>query len=161
MKNKILVEDIFAQKATKQPVGINLYGKAAFTHYLHNHKNVVSQFFKNEALQQVKRILEYKYPDEEISQMVAEEALQYILFNLKKSAPFPEPKNPQFTFIDLFAGIGGFRLAFQGLGGKCIFTSEWDEQAQKTYQANFGEIPFGDITRDETKNFIPDGFDIL
>ena len=63
--------------------------------------------------------------------------------------------------LNLFAGIGGFSLALQGLGGKCIFTSEWDEQAQKTYQANFGEIPFGDITKDETKNFIPDGFDVL
>jgi DNA (cytosine-5)-methyltransferase 1 len=52
-----------------------------------------------------------------------------------------------FTFIDLFAGIGGIRLPFQTLGGKCVFTSEWDKFAQKTYLANFGEIPDGDITQ--------------
>jgi DNA (cytosine-5)-methyltransferase 1 len=84
-----------------------------------------------------------------------------MLFDFKKDVPFPEPEKPKFKFIDLFAGIGGFRIAMQELGGKCIFTSEWDEQAKKTYEANFGEVPFGDITKDETKIFIPDGFDVL
>ena len=65
------------------------------------------------------------------------------------------------TFIDLFAGIGGFRMAMQNLGGKCIFSSEWDTQAQKTYLLNYGEVPFGDITKETTKAFIPDDFDIL
>jgi DNA (cytosine-5)-methyltransferase 1 len=50
-----------------------------------------------------------------------------------------------FTFIDLFAGIGGIRIPFDELGGKCVFSSEWDKYAQKTYLANFGEIPHGDI----------------
>jgi DNA (cytosine-5)-methyltransferase 1 len=75
--------------------------------------------------------------------------------------PFPNPERPSFTFIDLFAGIGGFRLAMQSLGGKCVFTSEWDEKAQKTYFTNFGEVPYGDITKEETKKHIPDGFDVL
>ncbi|TAE33181.1 MAG: DNA cytosine methyltransferase [Candidatus Kapaibacterium sp.] len=61
--------------------------------------------------------------------------------------PFPPPHKPKFKFIDLFAGIGGFRLAFQNLGGQCVFTSEWDEYSKKTYHANFGEMPFGDITQ--------------
>jgi DNA (cytosine-5)-methyltransferase 1 len=66
--------------------------------------------------------------------------------------PFPPPENPAFTFIDLFAGIGGIRLAFQQLGGQCVFSSEWDKFARKTYEANFGEVPFGDITKiDENK----------
>ena len=52
-----------------------------------------------------------------------------------------------FTFIELFAGIGGFRLAFQELGGKCAFASEWDDYAARTYEANFHEKPEGDITR--------------
>jgi DNA (cytosine-5)-methyltransferase 1 len=60
--------------------------------------------------------------------------------------PFPIPAQPKFKFIDLFAGIGGFRLAFQNLGGECVFTSEWNTYAQKTYSANFGDIPKGDIT---------------
>lgn len=61
--------------------------------------------------------------------------------------PFPAQKNAKFTFIDLFAGIGGMRIAFQNLGGKCVFSSEIDEKAQKTYAINFGEVPDGDITK--------------
>lgn len=96
------------------------------------------------------------------SSIVAEpSALQYSLFQDVFKAPFPGPENPKFTFIDLFAGIGGFRMAFQNLGGKCVFSSEWDAQAQKTYFANYGEVPFGDITSEYTKSFIPDNFDIL
>lgn len=52
----------------------------------------------------------------------------------------------KFTFIDLFAGIGGIRIPFDELGGECVFSSEFDKFAQQTYKANFGEIPFGDIT---------------
>lgn len=88
-------------------------------------------------------------------------AFQYCLFNDFLDVPFPGPENPKFTFIDLFAGIGGFRMAFQNLGGQCVFSSEWDAQAQKTYFANYGEVPFGDITSENTKRFIPDNFDIL
>lgn len=64
-----------------------------------------------------------------------------------------------FTFIDLFAGIGGIRLGFERQGGKCVFTSEWDKYAQKMYEDNFGEKPFGDIN-DIAPNEIPD-HDIL
>ena len=131
------------------------------THYLHNHNNGVSGFYKKEAITHLQQALRYKYPREEITSKVAEEALQYLIFDLQNDIPFPAPKKPTFTFIDLFAGIGGFRLAMQNLGGKCVYTSEWDEQAKKTYHANFGEIPFGDITKKENKEFIPDNFDIL
>ena len=55
--------------------------------------------------------------------------------------------NINLRFIDLFAGIGGMRLAFESTGATCVFSSEWDKHAQKTYEANFGEIPFGDITK--------------
>ena len=75
--------------------------------------------------------------------------------------PFPPPKNPKFKFIDLFAGMGGFRLAMEAQGGKCVFSSEWNTYAQKTYEANFGEIPYGDITKEETKAAIPVYFDVL
>jgi len=60
-----------------------------------------------------------------------------------------------FKFIDLFAGIGGIRIPFQELGGECVFTSEWDPHAQKTYEANFNEVPFGDITLVDAKD-VPD-----
>lgn len=64
-----------------------------------------------------------------------------------------------FRFIDLFAGIGGIRLGFESVGGHCVFSSEFDEDACKTYVANFGEHPAGDITKIDAKT-IPD-FDIL
>jgi len=56
-------------------------------------------------------------------------------------------KKGKFTFIDLFAGIGGMRLAFEACGGQCVFTSEWDRYCQKTYFDNFGVMPHGDITK--------------
>ena len=64
-----------------------------------------------------------------------------------------------FEFIDLFAGIGGMRLAFQDAGGTCVFSSEWDKDSQKTYEANFGEVPSGDITKISVEE-IPN-FDVL
>lgn len=64
-----------------------------------------------------------------------------------------------FKFIDLFAGIGGIRLGFEAVGGACVFSSEWDKPAQLTYEANFGELPEGDITKIDPSN-IPD-HDIL
>lgn len=70
-----------------------------------------------------------------------------------------EIKKGKFKFIDLFAGIGGIRLAFEHVGGVCVFSSEWDDNACKTYKANFGDQPYGDITKIEAKD-IPD-FDIL
>ncbi len=64
-------------------------------------------------------------------------------------------KTQTFTFIDLFAGIGGMRQGFEHVGGKCVFSSEWDKFAQVTYEANFGEVPHGDITKIEAED-IPD-----
>lgn len=64
-----------------------------------------------------------------------------------------------YTFIDLFAGIGGMRLAFEKAGCNCIFSSEWDKFAQQTYEANFGEKPEGDLT--EIPNSDIPGHDIL
>ncbi|QNR83424.1 DNA (cytosine-5-)-methyltransferase [Pedobacter riviphilus] len=89
-------------------------------------------------------------------------AIQQKLFG-NTSVPFPGPKEGKelFTFIDLFAGIGGFRMALQNLGGRCVFTSEWDKYSKQTYFANYGEYPFGDITKDSTKQYIPQEFDVI
>lgn len=57
-----------------------------------------------------------------------------------------------YTFIDLFAGIGGFRLALESFGAECVYSNEWDKHAQETYRINFGEIPEGDITQVDEKN---------
>ena len=61
----------------------------------------------------------------------------------------------EFTFIDLFSGIGGFRLAFESVGGKCIFSSDIDKWANETYYDNFGDYPQGDISKIDAKD-IPD-----
>ncbi len=83
-----------------------------------------------------------------------------------ESTPAPRPpfapderKACSFTFIDLFAGIGGTRLAFQNAGGRCVFSSEWDEHAHLTYLTNFGERPAGDITKIHSSD-VP-GHDVL
>lgn len=82
-------------------------------------------------------------------------ALEKIL-GIPENAPFKKSsKKPVFRFIDLFAGIGGIRLPFQNIGGECVLTSEWDKYSKKTYAANFGEVPSGDITKIAADN-IPD-----
>lgn len=88
-------------------------------------------------------------------------AYQQYLFPDLFRAPFQAPEHAKFTFIDLFAGIGGFRLAMQAQGGRCVFSSEWNEYSRKTYYANYGEVPFGDITKESTKQLIPKHFDVL
>jgi DNA (cytosine-5)-methyltransferase 1 len=157
---KIKIEDIGNSKVKVrliEPVNNKL---AVITHYLHNNTNGVSKKYRKDAQLYVKEYLENNYPDEKITSKVAESAIQYLLLDID-NIPFPAPQKPLFKFIDLFAGIGGFRMAMQNLGGKCVFTSEWDKEAQKTYKANFGEVPFGDITKEETKKYIPDDFDVL
>lgn len=130
---------------------------AIVTHYLQNRNTRFEKPFEKDA----KRLLGYDVQEDKYVDYVEEDQASYNLFPELFSVPFPAPENPKFTFIDLFAGIGGFRIAMQNLGGKCVYSSEWDAQAQKTYLANYGEMPYGDITKESTKSYIPDGFDIL
>lgn len=69
------------------------------------------------------------------------------------------PQSPKFRFIDLFCGIGGFRIAFQNAGGECVFSCDWDKFSQQTYEANFGERPQGDIRKVDIADIEP--FDVL
>jgi DNA (cytosine-5)-methyltransferase 1 len=159
MKENISIEEFDKKKFKIRFVDEEDNRKAVITHYLHNYDNGVKDHFHEEASEYIKQIVEYKNEEENLN-LVSEAALQQLLFEVE-TVPFPTPKNYTFKFIDLFAGIGGFRMAMQNLGGKCVFTSEWDENAKKTYRANYGETPFGDITKDRTKNYIPDDFDVL
>lgn len=161
MKETINIENIEGQLFKVKLIEPDNYKLASFTHFLHNHNNGFSHYFKEDALAHVKEVLQKEYPHENVTWELAENALQYLIFDLKNPVPFPPPQKPKFKFIDLFAGIGGFRMALQNLGGKCIFSSEWDKYSKQTYKANFGEIPFGDITKDKTKSYIPDNFEIL
>ncbi len=87
---------------------------------------------------------------------ISEPAAAYIAkrtsIPLLYDVPFPPPTKPQFTFIDLFAGIGGFRIPLQRVGGKCLFSSEFNISAQNVYYTNYGEFPFGDITEIPTSS---------
>ena len=119
-------------------------GFAQLTHFWQNQQNGISNYFKNDGIKYLKEEILYNIDDPE-----------QLYIPLKFDVPFPPKVNPKFKFIDLFAGIGGIRLAYQNLGGKCVFTSEWNNFAKKTYEANFGEVPFGDITK-INENIIPE-----
>jgi DNA (cytosine-5)-methyltransferase 1 len=159
MKENISIEEFDNKKFRIRFVEEDDNRKAILTHYLHNYRNGVKKHYEKEAIQYLNQIIEYKNHEEKLN-LVSDVALQQLLFEVE-NVPFPTPENYTFKFIDLFAGIGGFRLALQNLGGKCVFTSEWDKNAKKTYRANFGETPFGDITKEYTKDYIPSNFQVL
>lgn len=99
----------------------------------------------------------YSVETEQSMQACVREAVAYYITD-KKKKQIPVLKS-QFTFIDLFAGIGGMRLAYENVGGRCVYSNEWNKYSQQTYYANFGEQPEGDITKVDAKT-IPD-HDIL
>lgn len=129
--------------------------QAIITHYvITGHKS-----YKKSA----NAILEKQITEGDLNEPIATyNAVQQRLFS-DHLIPFHGPKSgkEKFTFIDLFAGIGGFRMALQQFQGLCVFSSEWDKNSQQTYFANYGEVPFGDITKEQVKSFIPDKFDLL
>lgn len=133
---------------------------AIVSHYLHNYGYKSASPFETKAKGLIEDIYNIFKRDVE-HYTVSDASVQYSLFSDLFFVPFLPHENTKFTFIDLFAGIGGFRIAMQNLGGRCVFSSEWDKQAQKTYLLNYGEVPFGDITQESTKSFIPDDFDVL
>ena len=142
IKNKLKIE------VTNKLIDNDL---AHLTHFFQNHENGVSQYFRPTATS-------YLTDLHKGLNILEEPDFQHYI-PIQWDVPFPPQTNPKFKFINLFAGIGGIRLAFQNLGGKCVFTSEWDTYSKKTYDANFGEVPFGDITK-IPENEIPD-HDIL
>lgn len=141
---KAIYSDLIKQLIQKEKQWID-DGPAFVTHYWQSSGNGFGNYYRSEA----ENYLDSLFQDLEFNYKLP----------LKFDVQFPPPENPRFTFIDLFAGIGGFRIAFQELNGKCVFSSEWNKYAKKTYEANFGEIPFGDITKIDEKQ-IPD-HDIL
>ena len=132
---------------------------AIVSHFLHNKRLGVNVNFADEA-----RLFMRELSAELLAKlgMLGEPRMAELdMFADFFNVPFLPKQEADFTFIDLFAGIGGFRLAMQAVGGKCIFSSEFNEPAQKTYFANYGDMPFGDITLEETKRYIPENFDVL
>jgi len=142
MKKRTIKYSEFKEKINIDILKDTTENSAYLTHYLHNKENDATKYY-------------YEQADEIFNTLVNEPLNEYLSLNFKFDIPFPEPKKAKFTFIDLFAGIGGFRLAMQRLSGKCVFSSEIDKFAKKTYELNFGEVPFGDITK-INENDIPD-----
>lgn len=130
---------------------------SVLTQYLHNSRYVTSCTRKRAW----DFVLNNIYNEEPVEGCQLRDSAMPSLFDGFFDVPFPAPEQPRFTFIDLFAGMGGFRLAMQAQGGKCVFSSEWNKYAQRTYLANFGDMPFGDITQETTKSYIPEKFDVL
>ena len=180
VKNKDIKLSDFPEEVTKD--GLKIYGTTSYetqvailSHYLHTldgKHDIESGEKRTEILEAIRNYIEYKHQhdkknpmwddvSDEIVTMAAESPLECDLFADFFQVPFPAPENPKFTFIDLFAGMGGFRLGMQAQGGKCVFSSEWNAYSQKTYFANFGDMPFGDITKEITKSYIPEHFDVL
>jgi len=83
----------------------------------------------------------------EASGQSAQEFISNAIMQMLSSKKSSCEVNAKFTFIDLFAGIGGMRLAFEQAGGRCVYSNEWNKYSQQTYFANFGEQPDGDITK--------------
>lgn len=103
-----------------------------------------------------KELVDYSVVSGQSMQDCLSVAIRQMLVRAKEE---PEQKNDGYTFIDLFAGIGGMRLAFEAAGGRCVYSSEWNKYSQQTYYANFGVQPDGDITKVDAGS-IPD-HDIL
>lgn len=118
-------------------------GLAALTHFLHNQKTGPT-FYKELAAEYLT-----------VKNIAEDQSLFNDYLPIKWDVPFPPPEKPGFKFIDLFCGIGGIRMAYQNLGGACVFSSDIDNYAKITYELNFGEVPFGDITKINEKD-IPD-----
>jgi DNA (cytosine-5)-methyltransferase 1 len=98
----------------------------------------------------------YSEKNELSMQDCVREAVAYYMSDVKKKKNTGKEK--KFTFIDLFAGIGGMRIAFDRAGGQCVYSSEWNKYSQQTYFANFGEQPEGDITKVNAADILVAGF---
>ena len=92
----------------------------------------------------------YSLQSEQSMQDCVREAVAYYVTDIKRKKK--DTSNKQFSFIDLFAGIGGMRIAFDRAGGHCVYSNEWNKYSQQTYFANFGEQPDGDITQVNEKD---------
>ena len=119
---------------------------AVVTHFLQSPNETIPLASEGLRKSLIKYVTNIQIEEQTLSAEEGEAELPLInTLRLFDNLPYKPPEVWDFTFVDLFAGIGGFRIAFQHAGGKCVFSSEWDKYAQKTYEANYGEIPYGDI----------------
>lgn len=160
---KITLIDFPEDERDEKNIDMTFYGESSYenqmavlSHYLHNHRMDINREEQTDIIESIRDFLSRKemrqkvdisgWSDEQVL-MAADDPAQYNLFSDFFNVPFPVPENPKFTFIDLFAGIGGIRIPFDEMNYHCVFSSEWDAKACQTYFANFGTVPFGDITK--------------
>lgn len=135
---------------------------AIITHYLQNKGCPEERYYREDALLLLDKYYKATHTDFPIDEETPIEAAEALFAAVIKSPVYKRHKdNNAFTFVDLFAGIGGFRIALEQLGGRCVYASEFNTTAQKSYGMNHGVIPFGDIKRQINKDRIPEEVDVL
>ena len=156
MDDSISIEQLIIERHKNK--GQQLDRNDAFlTHYLHHFESDIAKKFKTDALSYATAILKKQ---KSVSDAFKINETAFKAFK-PINAPFAAKNKADFKFIDLFAGVGGFRMALQNIGGRCVYTSEFENNAKVTYALNYADVPFGDITKPENKDAIPESFDIL
>lgn len=135
---------------------------AIITHYLQNKSYPEGVKYKDEALSLMNKYYRATHTDLSDDDIVNPQKVEELFSEVFDTPVYKQHRgNNSFTFVDLFAGIGGFRIALEQLGGRCVYASEFDVTAQRSYGLNHGVVPFGDIKLQENKDRIPDNVDVL
>lgn len=135
---------------------------AIITHYLQNRNYPEGNIYREEAMPLMERYYRATHTELGDDDVIEHHLIEDLFAEMYNTAVYRlHNDNNAFTFVDLFAGIGGFRIALEQLGGRCVYASEFDTSAQRTYGMNHGVVPFGDITLQENKDRIPEGVDVL
>lgn len=135
---------------------------AIITHYMQSKNYPEGQLYCDEALPIMERYYRSTHTSIKDDDVIVPDQLEDLFTEIFDTPVYKQHQgNNAFTFVDLFAGIGGFRIALEQLGGRCVYASEFDTAAQKSYGMNHGVVPFGDITLPENKDRIPEGVNIL
>lgn len=135
---------------------------AIITHYLQNKDYPEGELYREEALLLMERYYRATHTVLGDEDNIEHDQLEGLFAEIFDTPVYRRHQgNNAFTFVDLFAGIGGFRIALEQLGGRCVYASEFDATAQRSYGMNHGVIPFGDIKLQENKDRIPEDVDVL
>lgn len=135
---------------------------AIITHYLQNKDYPEGDNYREEAILLMEKYYRATHTGLENLDSINQNQIEDLFAEIFKTPVYRQHQgNNAFTFVDLFAGIGGFRIALEQLGGRCVYASEFDTSAQRSYGMNHGVVPFGDITLQENKNWIPEEVDVL